>query len=139
MTTGAEEFIKYISGLVGADGETALILRQKPVLSDGELQYHGDGVPKATFPAFLPEKAKIKDGDSWYINTGSFIVDRFKDGKPSAKRENMEYVLFLMLDDIGTKSKTPPLAPTWVLETSEGSFQWGSSFTSIVGKSSIIT
>lgn len=128
MTIGAEEFIKYISGLVGADGETALLARQTPTLKDGQLQYHGDGVPKATFPTFYPDKAKIKDGESWYINTGSFIVDRFKDGKPSAKRENVEYVLFLMLDDIGTKSKTPPLAPTWVLETSEGSFQWGYAF-----------
>ena len=34
----------------------------------------------------------------------------------------------MMLDDIGTKSKEPPLAPTWVMETSEGSFQWGYAF-----------
>jgi hypothetical protein len=34
----------------------------------------------------------------------------------------------MMLDDIGTKSKTPPLAPTWIMETSEGSFQWGYAF-----------
>jgi hypothetical protein len=33
-----------------------------------------------------------------------------------------------MLDDIGTKSKEPPLAPTWIMETSEGSFQWGYAF-----------
>jgi hypothetical protein len=34
----------------------------------------------------------------------------------------------MMLDDIGTKSKVPPIAPTWIMETSEGSFQWGYAF-----------
>jgi hypothetical protein len=34
----------------------------------------------------------------------------------------------MMLDDIGTKSKTPPLEPTWIMETSLGSFQWGYAF-----------
>lgn len=128
MSEDRAKFIDFITGLVDADGETALLLRQTPALVDGQIVYHGDGVPKATFPAFLPEKAKIKDGEAWYVNTGSFIVDRFKDGKPSAKGENTEYVLFMMLDDVGTKSKVPPLDPTWIMETSEGSFQWGYAF-----------
>jgi len=119
------KFIEFITGLVDTNGETALLLKQKPTLVNGEIVYHGDGAPKATFPAFMPAKARIKDDEAWYINTGSFIIDRFKDGKPSARAENTEYVLFMMLDDIGTKSKTPPLDPTWVMETSEGSFQWG--------------
>ena len=128
MSEDRTQFIEFVTGLVDADGETALLLRQKPKLENGEIVYHGDGAPKATFPAFMPEKAKVKDGEAWYINTGSFIVDRFVDGKPSAKGENCEYVLFMMLDDIGTKSKTPSIAPTWVLETSAGSFQWGYAF-----------
>jgi hypothetical protein len=104
-------------------------VRQKPQHdSDGNLMYHSDGAPKATFPAFLPEKTRMKEGEAWYVNTGSFIVDRFVDGKPAAKSSNVEYVLFMMLDDVGTKSKEPPLEPTWVLETSEGSFQWGYAF-----------
>ena len=125
MSEDRTKFIEFITGLVDTDGETALLLKQKPTLVNGEIVYHGDGAPKATFPAFLPAKARIKDDEAWYINTGSFIVDRFKDGKPSARAENTEYVLFMMLDDIGTKSNTPPLDPTWVMETSEGSFQWG--------------
>jgi len=128
MSEDRDKFIQYVAGLACEDGETALLLRQKPKLEDGEIVYHGDGVPKATFPAFLPDKARIKPGEAWYVNTGSFIVSRFTEGKPSARRENVEYVLFMMLDDIGTKSKTPPLAPTWVMETSEGSFQWGYAF-----------
>ncbi len=128
MSEDRINFIEYISKLSTETGETALLLRQKPVLADGQMVYHGDGVPKATFPAFLPSKAKIKPGDAWYVNTGSFIVDRFTDGKPSARSDNVEYVLFMMLDDVGTKSKEPPLDPTWIMETSEGSFQWGYAF-----------
>ena len=128
MSEDRAKFIEFITGLSDADGETALLLRQTPKRNAmGEIIYHGDGVPNATFPAFLPEKAKIKEGEAWYINTGSFIVDRF-DGKPSAKGENCEYVLFMMLDDVGTKSKTPPIDPTWIMETSDGSFQWGYAF-----------
>ena len=128
MSEDRTKFIEFITGLVDAEGETALLLRQTPALVDGQIVYHGDGVPKATFPAFLPHKARIKDGEAWYVNTGSFIVDRFKDGKPSAKGDNTEYVLFMMLDDVGTKSKVPPIDPTWIMETSEGSFQWGFAF-----------
>lgn len=128
MSEDRTKFIEFVTGLVGAEGETALVLRQKPTLANGEIVYHGDGAPKATWPSFIPSKARIKDGEAWYINTGSFIIDRFTDGKPSAKGENCEYVLFMMLDDIGTKSKTPPIDPTWVMETSEGSFQWGYAF-----------
>ena len=119
-------FLEYITGLA-LEGETALIVRQKPQLQGGELQFHADGVIKCTWPSFLPGH-KMRDGEAWYGNTGSFIVDRFTDGKPSASSANCEYVLCMMLDDIGTKSKEPPLAPTWVMETSEGSFQWGYAF-----------
>jgi hypothetical protein len=129
VSEARDTFLKFILGLAeGNEGETALLLHQKPTLVDGQMVYHGDGVPKATFPAYLPHKARIKGDQAWYVNTGSFIVDRFKDGKPSAKGENTEYVLFMMLDDVGTKSKTPPIAPTWIMETSEGSFQWGYAF-----------
>jgi len=119
-------FLEYITGLA-LEGETALIVRQKPQLQGGELQFHADGVIKCTWPSFLPSH-KMREGEAWYGNTGSFIVDRFTDGKPSASSANCEYVLCMMLDDIGTKSKEPPLAPTWIMETSEGSFQWGYAF-----------
>ena len=126
MSEDRTKFIEFITSLGDVDGETALFLHQKPKRdADGEIIYHGDGVPQATWPAYYPAKAKAKAGEAWYVNTGAFIIDRFTDGKPSAKRENCDYVLFMMLDDVGTKSKTPPLEPTWVMETSEGSFQWG--------------
>ena len=120
-------FVEYIMNLAEA-GETALIVRQKPQLDgNGQLQAHADGTLKCTWPAFLPT-AKVKKDWAIYGNTGSFILDRFADGKVSASSANCEYVLVMMLDDIGTKSKEPPLAPTWIMETSEGSFQWGYAF-----------
>ena len=120
-------FVEYIIGLA-PEGETSLIVRQKPQLDgNGQLQAHADGTLKCTWPAFLPT-AKLKKDWAIYGNTGSFILDRFADGKVSASSANCEYVLVMMLDDIGTKSKEPPLAPTWIMETSEGSFQWGYAF-----------
>ena len=121
------QFVEYLVSLA-PEGETSLVVRQKPQLKDGELQFHADGAIKCTWPAFLPDINRIKPDQAWYGNTASFIIDRFKDGKPSASAANCEYCLVLVLDDVGTKSKEPPLAPTWIMETSEGSFQWGYAF-----------
>ena len=106
------------------EGETFLIVRQKPQLKEGQYQYHDDGAIKCTWPAMLPT-AKVKNDWAIYGNTASFIIDRFRDGHVSASAANCEYVLVMVLDDVGTKAITPPLEPTWKMETSEGSFQWG--------------
>ena len=120
------EFLEFITKLAPT-GETALIVRQKPQLKDGKIQLHADGAVKCTWPAYLPSKG-VKAGQAWYGNTASFIIDRFADGRVSASAANCEYILVMMLDDIGTKSKVPPLDPTWIMETSEGSYQWGYAF-----------
>jgi len=119
-------FVEYLQKLI-PQGETILLVKQKPVFVNGAHVSHADGALKYTWPAYLPGR-KPKAGEAWYVNTGSFIVDRFIDGKPSASAANCEYVHSLMLDDVGTKSKVPPLPPTWIMETSEGSFQWGYAF-----------
>ena len=122
-----DDFFKYICSLA-PEGETALIVKQ---IDTGKL--HLDGSVKYTWPAYMPTH-KRKENEAWFINTGSFIVDRFKNGRPSASTANCDHVLFMMLDDIGETKlyddeevfiKTPPLEPTWIMETSEGSFQWG--------------
>ena len=119
------EFIEFLESLA-PQRETLLVVRQKPVMREGAQVLHADGSPKYTWPAFLPSKRKGEG--AWYANTGSFILERFRDGQPSASSANCEYVLVMMLDDVGTKAKTPPLPPTWIMETSEGSFQWGYAF-----------
>ena len=106
----------YFTGLAPA-GETALIVKQ---IDTGKL--HKDGSPKYTWPAYMPGH-KRKDGESWFLNTGSFIMDRMP-AKPSASMANCTHVLFMMLDDIGTKSNMPPLTPTAIVETSPGNYQW---------------
>jgi hypothetical protein len=119
-------FLEFLISLA-PEGETALIVRQKPMLKDGEMQFHADGAIKCTWPAMLPT-ARIKPDWAIYGNTASFIIDRFKDGHPSAGVACCEYVLVMVLDDVGTKAKVPPLEPTWKIETSPGSFQWGYAF-----------
>ena len=114
------DFVDYISK-VAPEGETCLLVKQKPVGSE----QHADGTIKATWPAFYP--SEYKEGGAWYANTASFIVDRFK-SKPSASIHNCDHVAFLVLDDVGTKSKAPPLEPTWKIETSPDNFQWGYTF-----------
>ena len=121
------DFLEYMTSLA-PEGETFLVVRQKPQLKDGEVQLHPDGGVKATWPAFLPTK-NMPAGQSWYGNTASFILDRFTDGRVSASAANCEYVLCMVLDDVGSKSKTPPLAPTWIMETSPDNYQWGYAFT----------
>jgi hypothetical protein len=128
------EFIEYLAGLA-PQGETALIVRQRPRLDDsGEVQLHADGAVKATWPAFLPTVDRVKPGQAWYGNTASFIVDRFADGRVSASAACCEFVLVMVLDDIGTKCRQPPLPPTWIMETSPGNYQWGYAFSEQPGK-----
>ncbi len=117
-------FLDFLISLA-PEGETALIVRQKPI--GKELQFFPDGAIKCTWPAMLPT-ARTKPDWAIYGNTASFIIDRFKDGHVSASAVNCEYVLVMVLDDVGTKAKIPPLEPTWKMETSEGSFQWGYAF-----------
>lgn len=111
-------FVDFIASLA-PEGETALFVQQKLIGGN-----YADGKPKATWPAYF----KPKGPGAWFGNTASFIVDRFKDGVPSASKANCEYVLVMMLDDIGTKAKEPPLKPTWKIETSPGNYQWGFAF-----------
>jgi hypothetical protein len=121
------QFLDYITSLA-PEGETALFVLQKPILKNGEMQFHADGAIKCVWPSFMPEQASVGDGRAWYGNTASFMTDRFIDSRVSAGAANCEYILVMMLDDIGTKSKTPPLIPTWIMETSPGSHQWGYAF-----------
>lgn len=120
-----KKFVDFLISLA-PEGETPLLARQKPKMLDGQVELHADGAVKAVWPAMLPT-ATIKPGWAIYANTGAFIIDRFS-GAPSASRDNCEYVLVMVLDDVGDPEKAPnipPLQPTWKMETSAGSFQWG--------------
>jgi len=113
-----QAFIEHLSSLA-QEGETLLLARQKPTGS----QVYKDGTQRYTWPPMLPTK---KVGEDWaiYANTGAFIMDRMGE-RLSASSANCDFVLAMVLDDVGTKSKAPPLAPTWKMETSKGNYQWG--------------
>jgi len=115
-------FIKYLES-IAPTGETVLFVKQipKPDL------FHADGAQKCVWPAYLPSRYDAKG--AWYCNTACFVIDRFKDGKVSASASNCDHVAFLVLDDVGTKSKTPELKPTWIMETSPNNYQYGYTFT----------
>lgn len=115
-------FIDYLKH-IAPEGETILFVRQKPTGG-----HHSDGAIKCVWPAYLPQKYSEKKVGAWYANTACFILDRFRDGKVSAAASYCERVAFMVLDDIGTKSNTPPLEPTWKIETSPNNFQWGYTF-----------
>lgn len=57
----------------------------------------------------------------WYFSTGASDLAR------SRKRQNLKALRAIVIDDIGTKVDADKVlaAPTWVLETSPGNFQWG--------------
>jgi len=118
-----DAFLRRLISLA-PEGETMLLTRQSPVLQDGQLQFYANGAIKATFPAFLPNTKKRKPGEAWFGNTASYLLDRMKD-RISAAAANCTHVLVMMLDDVGTKSKTPELPPSWIMETSPNNWQWG--------------
>lgn len=126
----ASKFIDWLTKLA-PEGETMLVLKQKPKRDEGgNVLLHPDGAIKATWPAFLPEKWQDTE-QAWYANTASFVIDRFEKGRVSASAANCEYVAVMVLDDVGTPKapKPSPLPPTWIMETSPGSYQWGYAFT----------
>jgi len=115
------EFIDYLSGLAKQTRSVALIVKQerKGIGAGGDVEYIW--APK------LPEAYKPRSTDAIYGNTGAFKPEALKE-KLSASKANCDFCICMVLDDINTKAKEPPLAPTWVIETSPGSFQWGYAF-----------
>jgi hypothetical protein len=99
------DFIDFVTSLA-PEGETVLFLHQK-----------GGG--------YIPQLPSVRRraGGAWYVSSGSFILDRMTGGL-SATTANCTHVTFLAVDDVGTKSKVPPLPPTWIIETSHGNYQW---------------
>ena len=60
-------FVDFLMSLA-PEGETALLVRQKPQRKDGELQFHADGAIKCTWPAYLPNVGHVHliAPSAWY-------------------------------------------------------------------------
>ena len=68
-------------------------------------------------------------GLNWYFGPCLFIPD--SNGHPRAKREHVQEVYVICLDDVGTKADVQvldALAPSWLIETSPGNYQAGYAF-----------
>ncbi len=66
---------------------------------------------------------------NWYFSPGLSEPD--SNGQPRARREKARSIYVICLDDVGTKvdmQVLEALAPTWLIETSPGSFQAGYAF-----------
>ena len=88
--TNQKEFIDFICGLASKD-ETALLVKQvKRRKPKGAPQFYDDGTPKPewVYMAYLPDH-KITAGETWYMNTGSFIPKTFKD-RPRARLDHRD-------------------------------------------------
>lgn len=110
------DFLNFLQNLA-PEGETILFTHQVPTK-----ETYLDGKVKCVWPATRSIR-KIKPGESWYVNSGCFIIDRFK-GKVSAAAANCDRVAMLLIDDVGTKVPVPSLPPTWIVESSAGNFQY---------------
>lgn len=60
---------------------------------------------------------------SWYFCVSTVVAQRRRQIKK--RLEDVRTAMVLVVDDVGTKSKAPPVAPSYALETSLGNFQWG--------------
>jgi len=109
MTVSTEEFIAAVFDGV-PEGETALIAKQA---KRGFIN----------MPADNPRLQRMleREKSALYFNI-STVVEQ----DPLRRRsEDCRAVHCMVLDDIGSKVEDPPVEPSWILETSPGSYQWG--------------
>ena len=78
----------------------------------------------------------VKDGSRWvnpprpsavYVSIGTVRPPENLEDMPRRRKADVVNVYAVVLDDIGTKvqANTVPVQPSWKIETSLGSFQWG--------------
>jgi len=67
-----------------------------------------------------------RQAHAWYYNVSTVDGALNANGTMVSRgRANLRYYYVLVLDDIGQKTGPPPVEPTYKIETSDGSFQWG--------------
>jgi hypothetical protein len=85
---------------------------------------HDDGT-WSNYPASPKRLARYVDGSgAWYFGVSTYQPPD-DTGYFPRDRDHARFAYCLVLDDIGTKAAEPPVAPSWVLESSPGNYQWG--------------
>mgnify|MGYP001818918483 FL=1 len=99
---------------VGDDARVCLSLKGKP------------GTGWGNYPATAKRMARYQPGpDAWYFCVSTVAPPNPDDGYMPRSRDCLRHAYCVVLDDIGTKVEPPPVEPSWVIETSEGNFQYG--------------
>lgn len=100
------------------NGETPLVARP---FHDGEFAGRWQQVrpTHAKFKKF----SKGNDACDWYFGIATVADTDKKNLK--RRKQDIRAIYCVILDDIGTKCDVPPVKPSWIIETSEGNFQYG--------------
>lgn len=76
------------------------------------------------FRNYTYREALFTKTNSWYVCV-STVTAVPRGQKLTRKIEDLQEAMVLVLDDVGTKSAVPPVEPSYILETSEGNYQYG--------------
>ena len=115
------EFLKNIFSEIAED-EYVCVSRATP-------KKDGDGV---WFNNYTTDARQWRKWDADQQDQAWYFCVSTVDGELNDKgtmvgrgRKNLRQYYCLVLDDIGTKAAEPPVRPSWILESSDGNFQWG--------------
>jgi hypothetical protein len=78
-----------------------------------------------SYPASPKRLARYREGEAAVYFCISSVAPPTETGYLGRRHQDLKSFYCLVLDDIGTKATTPPVAPSWILESSEGNFQYG--------------
>lgn len=120
MNITANEFLDVIFGEI-EEGEHVCVSLGKPK-DDGGMWFANHLEADRAWARWNPDTQPR----AWYYNCCT--IDGGKNAKGTMVgrgRANLMRYHVLVLDDIGQKTAAPPVEPTYKLESSPGSFQWG--------------
>jgi len=80
------------------------------------------GKPVDYYRQFHPRKRIPVDKATYFCVS---TVQRQRRRQVKKRLQDVRTAMVLVVDDIGTKCQPPPVWPSYVLETSEGNYQWG--------------
>jgi hypothetical protein len=87
------------------------------------LRFSDEPLKRKSWPHTVWTGNDIEGGQNAYFGVATVKPD--DDGKLARRKNNFAGLYCVMLDDIGTKADTLPVAPSWLIESSPGNYQAG--------------
>lgn len=94
-----------------------------PVIAYPDSFVGSDGQQVDYYRQLHPQYRLMRAQRSWYFCVSSVVHQRKRQVKK--RLEDVVEAHVLVVDDVGTKSRRPPVTPSYKLETSHGNFQYG--------------